>query len=275
MSLKRIIEKSDIDKANIPSSYQILGDIMLIKFKPKIKHEIKEKVARAILNKIHNIKTVCEIKKVVGEFRQPKTSFLAGNGSFVTIHKEHGILYKLDVSKIMFSKGNLFERQRLIKQIGANETIVDMFAGIGYFSLGLAKFSGAKKIYAIEKNPVAFEFLKENIKLNKIKNIRPILGDCKKISEQKDMQNIADRVIMGYLPNTRSFLSNAFKFLKPKGIVHYHDVFRKDELWKKPIEILNKCADKNNCKIKIISKKIVKSYAPNVEHVVIDVEVSK
>ena len=63
MSLKRIIEKSDIDKANIPSSYQILGDIMLIKFKPKIKHEIKEKVARAILNKIHNIKTVCEIKK--------------------------------------------------------------------------------------------------------------------------------------------------------------------------------------------------------------------
>ena len=157
MSFKKKLSSLEIE--DMPSSYQIIGDVMLLKF-IKIKSISKKKhIAQALLDVFPYLKTVCEIKGVSGELRQPRIKKLAGNGT-ETIHKEHGILYKLDVSKIMFSKGNLSERKRLTGKISKDEIIIDMFSGIGYFSLGIAKNTEAKKIYAIEKNPIAFKYLK-------------------------------------------------------------------------------------------------------------------
>ena len=167
MSFKEKLAKATgLSERILPGSYQIIGDILLVKFMKIKSLQQKKKIASAVMDLLPYIKTVCEIIKVENEFRTPKIRKLAGNGT-ITTHKEHGILYKLDAAKIMFSKGNLFERQRLINQVKRNEVIVDMFSGIGYFSLGLAK--NAKKVFAIEKNPVAFRYLKENIRLNKIR----------------------------------------------------------------------------------------------------------
>ena len=270
----KIASISKINKKNIPNSFQVIGDIVLLK--PKTKSlKINKKIAHAILKLFPRIKTVCEIVQVRGELRKPKVKKLAGDG-FETIHKEHGILYKLDVRKIMFSKGNLSERKRLITQIKNNEIIVDMFAGIGYFSLGIAKFSNAKniQIYAIDKNPIAFRYLKENIKLNKIKNITPLLGDCRTISKRLVENNIkADRIIMGYLPGTEKFLPYALKLAKSGCIIHFHNTYNKSELWSKPIKDIEYACEKADCAFSIINTKIVKSYAPNIYHVVVDFEV--
>ncbi|MCX6818913.1 MAG: class I SAM-dependent methyltransferase family protein [Candidatus Aenigmarchaeota archaeon] len=271
MSFKqKLSEKTGIDKKLLPSSYQIIGDVLLLKFMKIKSIKQKKRVASAIMKLLPYIKTVCEIIKVEKEFRVPKIRKLAGNGTETT-HKEHGILYKLDVSKIMFSKGNLNERQRLITKIKPGEIIIDMFAGIGYFSLGLAKFSKAKKIYAIEKNPVAFNYLKENIKLNKIKNIEPILGDNREITEK--LKEKADRIIMGYFPKTEQFLPFALMILKKKGIIHFHNTYKENELWQKPInEIKIAC---HGFTYKILEKKKVKSIAPRTWHVVLDIEIHK
>lgn len=260
---QRISEKTGISEDKISSSSQIIGNIMLLKLM-KIKSSTeKKKIAEAVLELYPRIKTVCEIKSIRGEFREPKINKLAGNG-FVTVHKEHGILYTLDVSKIMFSKGNLFERNRIISQVKPGETIVDMFAGIGYFSLGLSKRAG--KVYAIEKNPVAYKYLKENISLNNISNIEPILGDNRKIA----LKNIADRIIMGYFPNTDRFLKYALRFAKKKCIIHFHNSYRESELWDKPLNELRILGD-----FKILNKRIVKSIGPRRYHVVVDVEIEK
>ena len=166
----------------------------------------------------------------------------------------------------MFSKGNLYERKRLIDRIKPGETVIDMFAGIGYFSLGIAKFSEAKKIISIEKNPAAFSYLKENIALNKIKNIEPILGDCRTtISAEK-----ADRVIMGYFPGTKKFLPFAVNMVKRNGIIHYHNIYKESELWKKPISEIRKYMPD----FTILEKRKVKSVAPRKWHVVLDVRVN-
>ena len=233
---KKLANATGLAERVLPSSYQIIGTVLLLKLAKIKSFDEKRKIASAIINLLPYIKTVCEIIKVEREFRIPKIRKLAGNGT-VTTHKEHEILYKLDASKIMFSKGNLNERQRLIRQVKKNEIIVDMFSGIGYFSLGLAK--NARKIYAIEKNPVAFRYLKENIKLNKTKNIIPILGDNRKIS--KNLTGKADRIIMGYFPNTEKFLPSAITMLKKKGIIYFHNTYREGELWKKPINEIYTC----------------------------------
>jgi tRNA wybutosine-synthesizing protein 2 len=266
---QKLSELCKIDAALLPSSYQIVGDILLIKFMKIKSLKQKQDVAKSIMKMFPYIKTVCEIKEIQGQLREPKIKKLAGNDT-ETIQKENNILYKLDISKIMFSKGNLNERKRLIEKVKENETIIDMFAGIGYFSLGLAKFSKVKKIYAIEKNPVAFNYLKENIKLNKINSIEPILGDCRKLK----LENvIVDRIIMGYFPHTEKFLPYALKLSKSGTTIHFHNIYRKDELWKKPINDIEKNCKKFGYKYKILKKKKVKSFAPNVFHVVVDFEV--
>jgi len=272
---KNLSEKTEIRQELLPSSYQILGDLMLIKFLKIKSLRQKQKIASSILVLFPYIKTVCEIKGIDNEFRVPKVRKLLGKKT-ETIHKEHGILYKLDAAKIMFSKGNLHERQRLISKVKKDEIIADMFAGIGYFSLPLSK--KCAKVYAIEKNPVAYRYLKENIKLNKIKNIEPILGDCrhilkgKEIKEEKNHRFVlsVDHIIMGYFSGTEKFLPYALKMLKNGGVIHFHNTYRESELWEKPISDLRKHIKK----FKILNKKIVKSVGPRNYHIVIDLKVN-
>lgn len=261
---QKLASATGIDEGLLPSSYQIIGNVLLLRFMKIKEIRQKKRIALSIPKLLPYVKTVCEISGVEKEFRTPQVRKLAGDET-ETVHKEHGILYKLDASKIMFSKGNLFERQRLVRLVKKDETVIDMFAGIGYFSLPLAKH--VKKIYAVEKNPVAFRYLKKNIKLNRIKNVEPILGDNRTLK----LEGIANRIIMGYFPNTEKFLPFAINMLKQKGTIHFHNTYKMNELWEKPIRQL----DKLGINYKITRKKKVKSVAPKTYHVVLDVTVRK
>ncbi len=257
---QQIASSTGISLDRLPASYQIIGDILLLKL-PFLTQKEKDGVGKICIDM--GFKTVCEMSGIQGEFRTPSVTKIAGD-DIITVHKENGILYKMDVSKIMFSKGNQFERMRLINKIKSNETIIDMFAGIGYFSLPIAKYTNAR-IYAIEKNPVAFQYLNENIALNKINNITAVLGDCRDFAPAPE--KMANRIIMGCTTDTEKFLDKAVSILKPGGIIHYHNTYKRSELWGKPFEDLKRFGS-------IIEKRIVKGYAPNVFHVVVDLKVN-
>ncbi len=281
---ENIAKATGINKEMIPGSYQGVGHVVLLKFLPKktktgiktLTDKQKKHIAEAILGLYTNFHVVAEITGIDGELRQPKIKVLKTEDGFTTttIHKEHGLQYSLDVSKIMFSKGNLYERKRLISDINRNEIIVDMFAGIGYFSLGLAR--NAAKVYAIEKNRDAFYYLSENIELNKLENkIEAFLGDCRIVADH--LKSLADRISMGYFPNTELYLPAALKMLKEKGIIHYHDLadFHKSEAdgWKNLIKKVETVIEENGYVINKIKKNKVKTYSPHVWHVVLDMEV--
>jgi len=229
--LKENLDLSKKNESPLPSSYQKIGNIVIINLKDDLE-KYSKKIGKTVLENIPHTKTVCKRTKfITGKFRKPNIEVIAGDKNTETIHKEHGIKYKLDVAKVMFSKGNLNERQRLTDQVSENETIVDMFAGIGYFSLGLAKNSDAEKIYAIELNPVSYHYLWENIKLNEVQGkLVPIFGDCKKECEGLSNANVnADRIIMGLLPSPKDYLDSAMKIIKTEGIIHYHSTLGVDE----------------------------------------------
>ena len=263
---------SGVPKNKIPGSYQSIGNIMLLKFQSLqgVTEKEKASVADAVLKVFSNVDTVCGTSGVEGEMRVPKVYIILSRmekPTLETVHKEHGIQYKLDVSKVMFSKGNLNERQRLIGMIRPGETVVDMFAGIGYFTLGIAKSSKAAKVVAIEKNRAAFHYLKENLRLNKIDGVKTRCGDCRKIR----LQEKADRIVMGYFPGTEKFLKYAFSLLKESGVIHYHNLYHETDLWKKPLKEVEDAARKSRYKIAgIMGRNIVKSYAPGMWHVCLD-----
>lgn len=273
---KLILDNLDISEslqACLPRGFQRIGHIVILKLHPEVQ-DLAPEIAGLILDEFSYVKTVCLSSGVSGELRKPVVRYLAGEKRTETTHQENHCKFKLDVTRVMFSKGNLLERGRVPKLVRSGETVADLFAGIGYFSIPIACNSEPGQVYSIEKNPSSFRYLKENIRLNRVQStVAPILGDCREVN----LGSIADRVLMGYLPNTREFLPAAFAALKPEGgIIHYHDNFHESELWDKPLEILESSAFRYGYSLKRVTHKaVVKEHSPRVYHVVLDAEFEK
>jgi tRNA wybutosine-synthesizing protein 2 len=253
--------KTNLPKEILPSSYQVLGNILLLKLSNPEALRQKKKIGFAILKLFPYIKTICLQHGVKGEFRKPKIEIIAGLKQTETVHKELDCVFKLDAAKIMWSKGNHFERQRLLKLVKPNEIVVDMFAGIGYWSIILAKHTKAKRIIAIEKNPESFNFLIENICLNKLLNVMAIENDCRNFSYDKK----PNRIIMGYFPDTIKFLPAALKLSKKGTKIHFHELTNDLEKLKTALEGFKK--------FRVENIREVKEYSPSKRHYVFDLKV--
>ena len=177
-------------------------------------------------------------------------------------------MFRFDAERIMFSSGNIDERMHMATVRCDGETVVDMFAGIGYFSVPLAVYQRPRKIVACELNPVAHSYLVENVSLNKVSGIvEPVLGD------NRDLQGeaFADRVIMGYVKTTHEFLPTAMRLVKDGGIIHYHETCPNELLPSRPLRRLTESA--GGRKVEVLRMKEIKSYAPGVSHVVVDAKI--
>ncbi|MGC8584597.1 MAG: class I SAM-dependent methyltransferase [Thermoplasmata archaeon] len=248
----------------LPDKWEKLGDIVLLKL-PEELIPYKNIVGKTYSD-VLNAKSVINYHYVRGELREPVGEIIYGTDS-ETVHLENGIYYKFDALKIMFSSGNVDERIRVSKFNLLDMRVVDMFAGIGYFSIPIARYTLAERIISIEKNPISHSYLKENIKINNVKNIIPVLGDNREIR----IMDWADMVLMGYI-HTSGFIEHAVRMLKRKGIIIYHDTFRKEE-----IRNIEERMDEffGKYQYSIIRKHILKSYAPSIYHVVFDIFLRK
>jgi len=247
----------------IPRSYKLIGDIILIKI-PEELADYRKRIADVLLSIHPRCKSVWLDRGKKGMLRKPDVELLAGEGS-ETIHRENGCYFKLDVTKVMFSPGNLAERMRMSKIVENGEVVVDMFAGIGYFSIPIAVHSQPHKVYSIEINTDSYRFLLENIKLNNVDKIIPILGDSMHVTPE----GIADRVIMGHI-NCHRFLPIAFKALKDGGIIHYHEA-TPEAVLERPVERIKGVAENMGMEVEIREFRKVKHYSPGVLHIVVDV----
>jgi tRNA wybutosine-synthesizing protein 2 len=255
-------------KVFLPRKWELLGDVLLLKLPDELDY-MKEEIAQAYAKEL-NARTVLKDLGIVGNLREPKVELLWGKET-ETVHKENGVKFKLDVSKLMFSSGNIDERIRMASVAKKGEVVVDMFAGIGFFSIPMAVHSKPKKIFSCELNPVAYHYLSENVKLNEVQNmVTPILGD----NRDFEGQGIADRIVMGYLEDTHRYLAKALSVLKDDvGVIHYHEKCPNELLKSRPLENVRKEVEKKGRSMELLDMRTVKSYAPGVSHVVLDVKV--
>ena len=127
------------------------------------------------------------------------------------------------------------------------------------------------KIHAIEINPVSYNYLCENVRLNKVENIvHPILGDC----GLQDFDHEADRIMMGYIGGTHHYLDSAMKYLKEGGIIHYHESTPEPILFERPVKRVGEAAKKVGREIEVLNKRTIKKYSPGVFHTVVDIKVN-
>lgn len=252
----------------LPDKWELFGDVLVLRLDNRLDlHETE--VASAYADILGAKSVLRDVGGIAGEYREPVLKLVLGDDT-VTVHRENGILYRFDVARIMFSSGNIEERVRMAEIQCDGETVVDMFAGIGYFSLPLAVHRRPREVVACEANSVAHAYLVENVRLNGVEcRVRPVLGDNRSLPGE----DIADRVIMGYVKTTHEFLPTAYRLVKDGGVVHYHETCPNELLPDRPIQRLREALPGGE--VRMLRMKEIKSYAPGVSHVVVDAEVLK
>ena len=264
---------------SIYKSYDIIGDIAIIRVPEPIKDQTRI-IAEAVMQTHKHVKTVWrQVDPVSGDFRLRGLEFVLGERKTETLHREHGCLFKVDVKKCYFSPRLLYERTRIARQVQPGEVVLNMFAGVGCYSIVIAKHSKPDKIFSIDINPVAIQYMQKNIKLNKVEEkVVPVQADAKKVIEER-MQEIADRILMPLPEMAYKYLDYALLALKPTGgWIHYYD-FEHTKKSENPIEKIELKVSKKlhmlGVNFQVVFGRIVRPTGPNWHQVVLDIQVKK
>ncbi len=260
--IKNEIDLPELKKRKLPDNWEMIGDVLLLKLSDELL-EHKGHIAK-VYSRVLNAKTVMLQGSIEGTEREPVVEKIYGEET-ETVHVENRVKFKIDTSQLMFSSGNIDERIRMADEVEEGEVVVDMFAGIGYFSLPMAVHGEPKKVYSLEINSTAFHYLKQNIGLNDVEDmVEAWHGD------NRDFSFVgANRVVMGYLHETWKYLEKALEFLNGEGIIHYH-TRSLDKNY--PEDVKKELQENISQDFKITNIKKIKSYAPHVFHVVVDIE---
>jgi tRNA (guanine37-N1)-methyltransferase len=262
---------------NVYNSFDVVGDIAIIKM-PSPLQNTAEVVAKAILNRHRNINTVLlQASPVSGDLRLRRLNYVAGENKTCTVHKEFGCSFSVDVAECYFSPRLSHERMRIAKLVAPNEAIVNMFAGVGCFSIIIAKHANPKKVFSIDVNPAAVQFMQENIRLNRAYDkITPLLGDSKDIVNTQ-LQDVADRVLMPLPEKALEYLPYALSALKSSGgWIHYYGLehaTKTESLAEKAKLKVAEALDVLGVDFEVPLVRVVRSTGPNWYQLVVDIHV--
>jgi tRNA (guanine37-N1)-methyltransferase len=259
-------------------SYDVVGGIVIIRVPEALKSR-SQIVAEAIMQTHKNVRTVLlQTSPVSGDFRLRQLEWVAGEKKTTTVHKEFGCLFEVDLERCYFSPRLSFERRRVASLVQPHEIVVNMFAGVGCFSIVMARHSKVERVFSIDVNPVAFDFMLKNVKLNRVQNkVVPVLGDAKKVVREQ-LSGVADRVLMPLPEKAYEYLDYALMALKPSGgWVHYYDFVHAGK-GEKPVEkVRGKVTAKlneSNVKPKVSFGRVVRATGPYWFQVVVDLFVA-
>jgi tRNA (guanine37-N1)-methyltransferase len=264
--------------SGVYSSFDLIGDIAIIKTPPD-NRQAAEAIAKQILLTHKGVKTVLSpTSGVKGEHRIRTLRLLAGEDKTVTKCKEVGCTFAVDVEKCYFSPRLSHERLRIASQVSPGETVVNMFSGVGCFGVIIAKTVPQTTVHSIDINPVAYQYMVENIRFNRVYGrVHPILGDSKTVV-QTQLQHVADRVLMPLPEKALEYLPTAVSALKKSGgWIHYYDFEHaagEEDPGEKTEQKVSQALDGLGVRYLFAHSRIIRSIGPNWYQTVLDIQVA-
>jgi tRNA (guanine37-N1)-methyltransferase len=274
--LADILNAEEISKLH--SSLEIVGDIALLKLPPLLVSKA-EAIGEALLKINRNIKVVLrQVSPVRGEFRVRSLEWVTGEQRTDTVHKENGCTLKVDLSQVYFSTRLQYERSRIANLVNPGEIVLNMFAGVGSFSIVIAKMACPEKVYSIDINPVAIKYLEENASRNKVlAKVIAILGDARDVLKTTLKCIRVDRIIMPLPAKIYDYLPDAVSCLRVgSGWIHCYDMIHAAK-GDNPLERVAARASRQlrdiNVTFNIYGSRVVRSVGPHWYQVALDMEI--
>jgi tRNA (guanine37-N1)-methyltransferase len=261
--------------SHIPRSFDIIGNIALLEI-PRDLSDYSDAVAEALIQVNPHVKTVlAKASPITNTFRTRDFKILAGEDLTLTEHIEHGCVFRVDPRKAYFSPRLSYERQRVSLSVRSGEIIVDMFAGVGPFSIMAAKLGKAKKVYGIDINPEAVSFMLQNIMMNDLRGkVSAILADSASTPAQL-LEHVADHIIMNLPKESLPYITQACDFLRPEGgLIHFYTITSEKASAEAIVSLLKARVENSGRTVKAIKfMRDVKTVAPREKQLAIDLEV--
>lgn len=261
--------------AQVPQAFDIIGDIVVIDIPSKLK-PYQNLIGEAILQTQKNVKTVlAKAGDISGIFRVRDYTLIAGENKTHTVHREFGVQYHVDVAKAYFSPRLSHEHERVAALVREGETVVDLFAEVGPFSVLIGKRNLNVKVYAIDLNPDAIELLKVNVRVNRVENrVFPILVDAREIARTY-LKGTADRVIMNLPETAIAFIDAACNVIKPEGgIIHFYAFIRSPDSKENLKQRFSEVVEKNGRKVEsFLYVKSIRETAPFESQIALDAKI--
>ncbi len=263
--------------------FDVLGNIIIVKFTRGTKIKAKKKFAKDLLKRYNSVKTVIEkTKGFKGRLRKQETRWIAGEKTKEAIYRENGCVFRFNVDSTYFSPRLSNERKEIAGKIKKGDKVLVMFAGVGPYSLVIAKNSGASKIYSNEINQEANKYAELNTGLNKVKDKVILLkGDIKQVANKvkhglvinnERVPEKFDAIVMPRPQLKEMFLRETFSLSKKGTRIYYYDFCKQDEI-ESIVNRIKSEAKKYKKKIKILKIKKAGEIAPYKYRIRVDFKV--
>ncbi len=241
------------EPSDLPRHEQI-GGIALME-------EADREGARQLLELRPSLHTILlPLSDVEGEYRTRRFEVLAGIPTTRTRYTEYGQRFDIDLALAYFSARLSSERQRILAQVSTGERVLDMFAGVGPFSIVLS--TRAASVTAVDINPAAVHLLIGNIRLNRRTNVLPVLADASRLDCIFDRP--FDRIVMNLPLAAFRFLDTAFRLCRPGSTIHFYALQSEEGAYRAIIEEHGGVVE---------AERMVRSYSPARWHAVYDIRV--
>ena len=274
--LKKALENilSDEDIKELVSAFDQIGDIIIVRIPDSLISK-KKIIGKALLEQVKTAKTVFhQSSPVEGDFRTRNLELIVGDEKTETEYKENGCRFIVDVEKAFFSPRLSTERERIANLVNDNDVIINMFGGVGMFSL-LAARKKSCTVYNIDINPVATKLCEENIKLNKlIGRVISLNGEASEIIK-KQLQDKADRVLMLLPERSDEFLDTAISSLKKNGVIHYYSHIHAEKKQDAPKLSEDHFLNINKIQADILDSRVVRPVGPRFYQTVVDIKIQR
>ncbi len=260
----------------LPSKWERFSDVVLLPgsaFREKWDMHTSEGLWNAVGEAL-KVDRVARIGEISGEMRESSVEMLLGEDDWV-VRRESGVDYGYNLTQCMFSAGNVNERRRMGEVADAGEVVVDLYAGIGYYSLPMLVHSQVDHVHCCEWNPNAVRALGSNLESNGVAGRCTIHVGDNRVTAAK-LEGVADRVILGLLPSAGDGYDLAMAALRPAGgVLHVHGVAAVGSHAAWAAGVTGSLREMGGgCSFDAAEPLRVKSYAPHWDHVVLDVTVS-
>ncbi|MGC9210127.1 MAG: class I SAM-dependent methyltransferase [Acidilobus sp.] len=260
---------------------EIIGDIAILKPPHGVEPDVQEarRFAEAIMKEAKYIRSAwLAASPVQGPYKVRRLVHLAGEERTETVYREHGCAFKVDVSKDFITPRLSYEHIRVAKLVSPGEVVVNMFAGVGTFSIIIAKHSGARLVHSIDINPDAYAHMVENIKINRVEDkVIPYLGDAAEVIKEK-LVGTADRVLMPLPDLALPYLPYAVQALRGEGVIHVYlhvHASKGEEPERNAISTVERRFAELGVTWRPESARVVRMVGPRFYQVVVDARVSK